>query len=298
MESAGERRAFLVGMTLNELVFLLFFLLLIVSAVALKSAGDQAKQRKTESQQLFEQLDQSREQLDQAFKKMVLQEAVLSRLDQASRDQQDLDEFFRRLVEDRRKAAELDRSEADNRQLTERIRQLEAAADTVEQIEQLLSDAGIDGDPAEVVRALIDTALHNQRRANDLEGQLAYLGKQLKAWQGSGVDHPPCWANPQTGGIEYLYRITILDTGLHIAPAWPERRADEARQLPGALELINRTVSSDQFRRLARPIYDWSLAHECRHFVRVVDDPGTSKQTFKDRLRTIESYFYKLLERQ
>ena len=39
------------------------------------------------------------------------------------------------------------------------------------------------------------------------------------------------------------------------------------------------------------------MQHDCRHFVRVIDAPDTSKQTFKQRLRTVESYFYKLLVR-
>ena len=298
MVSAGERRAFLIGMTLNELVFLLFFLLLIISAVSLRSADRESREQDQQSDQLNQQLRRSQQQLDQAFKKLVLQEAVLSRLAQAGSgvDQAQLDAFFSRLVEDRQRAAQLQRSLAEQRRLEQRNRSLETSQRVLDAVQGQLTDAGLSGRPDTVIPGLIDSAREQREQTRTLQGRIGYLQRQLKVYQGTGVDHPPCWTD-SNGGIEYLYHITIVESGLRIRRAWPDSRNRQAEQLPGALTMLDRTLSNAQFRQSARPLYDWSIAHECRHFVRVSDTPETSKQTFKQRLMTIEGYFYKLLER-
>jgi len=296
MNNSGARRAFLVGMTLNELVFLLFFLLLIVSAVLLQNKGREAEQQAEQAKQLFDELGQTQEQLDQAFKKLVLQEAILSRLQDigSGRDSKELDQFFSRLVEDRRKAAQID-------QVKQQAQALKAEVDGLRRdsqaIRQSLDKAGIDRPSQQAVDALIATVRSRQQQNRDLRGRLGYVTDKLRAYQGSGVDHPPCWVDPVSGKIEYLYRITILENGLVIDAAWPVGRRSAAGELPGALDLVGRTLSKSEFLRRARPIYDWSRQHGCRHFVRVVDAPSTSKRAFKDKLLTIEAYFYKLLER-
>ena len=305
MVSAGERRAFLIGMTLNELVFLLFFLLLIISAVMLKGADRRNREQAQQSETLTEQLSQSRQELDDAFRKLVLQEAVMSRLEQVSagHSSEQLDDFFSRLVEDRRKAGLLDQLQADHHRLSERNLALEQDHASLRAIQRLLTDAGLEsdsanpGDPGTTIQALIDSARRNQQQALALAGQLSLAEQQLRAYEGSGVDHAPCWTNPRSGEIEYLYRITILESGLRVQPAWPTHREPQVAKIPGARALSGQQLDNRRFLRLARPVYDWSVAHDCRHFVRVIDHPDTSKQTFKTRLQTIEAYFYKLLER-
>jgi len=301
--SAGERRAFLIGMTLNELVFLLFFLLLIISAISLKAAGENSRAQADATRQASRQLQRSQQELDQAFKKLVLQEAVLSRLEQASagHSREQLDDFFQRLVEDRRKAGQLDQALAGQQRLREHNQALQPDRQRLTDIQRLLDHAGLlddpGGDPTDQVKALIDHARSQQQRTHNLEGQLSYLNQRLQAYQGSGVDHPPCWANANSGTIDYLFTITLLESGLQIERAWSPSRDAEARQIPGVAELIDRHLDRHQFLRLAKPLYDWSVARECRHFVRVRDDPATSKRRFKQGLRTVEAYFYKLMVR-
>jgi len=296
MNNSGARRAFLVGMTLNELVFLLFFLLLIVSAVLLQNKGREADQQAEQAKRLFDELGQTQQQLDQAFKKLILQEAMLSRLENigSGRDPKELDQFFSRLIEDRRKAAQLDQAQDQARALQTEVEALRRDSQT---IRQSLDQAGIDRPVAQAVDALIATLRSRQQQNRDLQGRLGYVTNKLRAYQGSGVDHPPCWVDPVSGKIEYLYRITILENGLVIDAAWPVSRRQAAGDLPGALDLVGRTLSKSEFLHRARPIYDWSRQHGCRHFVRAVDAPSTSKHAFKDKLLTIEAYFYKLLER-
>ena len=299
MISAGERRAFLIGMTLNELVFLLFFLLLIISAVMLDGADRRSQQQAQQAEALSGKLRQSRQQRDDAFRKLVLQEAVMSRLEQVSagHGQAQLDAFFSRLVEDRRKADQRDKALAEQQRLIDANHALQEQLIQLGSIHKLLDDAGLRGEPTNAIKALIDTARHSRQRMQTLTGQLAQANQQIKAYEGSGVDHAPCWTDPRSGDIDYLYRITLLESGLQIEAAWPSRRQSQVRQIPGALALAGQRLGQRQFQRQARPIYDWSVAHDCRHFVRVADHPDTSKQTFKTRLQAIEAYFYKLLER-
>jgi len=49
--------------------------------------------------------------------------------------------------------------------------------------------------------------------------------------------------------------------------------------------------------RQVAPLFAWSKAHNCRHFVRIKDDSKTSKEAFKRQMLAIEAYFYKYLER-
>ena len=299
MESPEERRAFLVGMTLNELVFLLLFLLLIVSAVLLKGKADELNKQSAETRTLWNELEHSRQQLDEAFKKLVLQEAMLSRLSDAGRKrpQEEMDSFFRRLVEDQRKARQYDRLQAENRVLHNQVRRLEEHEALGRVVRRALQDSGLEADPRRAVEALLQAADRAKRNERDLEGRVAYLSMRLDACRGTGLDHPPCWADPASGAIEYLFRITIHEDGLQVEPAWPPRREADLRALPGAEAMVGRRLSTAEFRRLARPILDWSKARGCRHFVRIHDEPATSKRAFKQGLLTIEAYFYKLLER-
>ena len=94
-----------------------------------------------------------------------------------------------------------------------------------------------------------------------------------------------------------LFFLLLIVNAVLLQNKGREAERQAVGELPGALDLVGRTLGKSEFLRRARPIYDWSRKHGCRHFVRVVDAPSTSKRAFKDKLLTIEAYFYKLLER-
>ncbi len=112
----------------------------------------------------------------------------------------------------------------------------------------------------------------------------------------AGFGIPPCWAT-RGGKIEYLYTVTISDTGLLVIPSWPEHRQKDVDAIPGATSLPGEHLTLAEFDRRAAPILRWSEDHdpECRHYV-WIRDAATTKLAFKRQLLGVEAYFYKYLE--
>ena len=281
MASYEGRRSFLLGMTLNELAFMMFFLLMLLSTAALHNKTVQLEQESQKNSELEVEISRAQKNLDDSFKRLQLLESALSRITglgpNPSREQ--LDQAFERL----QAVENISQIATENALLKEQMQQLQHE----------LNRINPNAKPMQTLKALIEKTQTAQRDQQNLRGQLHFLQQQLK---GNGLDHPPCWADPETGTIQYLYRITIHEQTLRIEPAWPDSRSNDIRAIPGALNLAGQTLDLETFKVKAEPVYQWSNAHECRHFVRIHDDPLTTKHTFKTALLTIESVFYKYLE--
>jgi len=286
-ETSLHNRGFLLGMTLNELVFLLFFLLVLVSTHLLQSKNELLTKKATLLQQLQNRLSQKQAILDETFRKLGILQNTIDRLHELQPHVQagELDEQFKRLVESENQIR------IDNETLRKRLKEL----DNLSKLYVILKDAGYTDPPDLVVRQLLldSQNLHTQKLA---------AGKQVKStrtrYSGNGLDHRPCWTNPNSGAIEYLFRITIFEDYLQIEPAWPEHRNDKLISQTKTWNFKNRRFTPPEFKRLATPILSRSKQQrpECRHFVRIHDHSSTSKSAFKKHLRMIENYFYKYLE--
>lgn len=278
------RRSFLFGMTLNELAFMMFFLLMLLSAAALRDKNVELEQQVLQNEELKRKVESARQDLETSFKRLRLLEDLVGRISglgaNASRDL--LEQTFAKL----RSVDSMERLAADNARLQRELQQLR-------RLQRQLLQYQPDRSPEQILRKLIAESRILQHERQNLRGQLQFLQQQLK---GNGLDHPPCWADADSGAIQYLYRITIHEQHLSIAAAWPDSRAGDVAALPGALALAGQILSPDVFKVKAEPIFRWSKEHECRHFVRIHDDPRTSKRAFKTALLTIESVFYKYLE--
>jgi len=126
---------------------------------------------------------------------------------------------------------------------------------------------------------------------NNLRGQnLNLRGRVL----GNGLDHPPCWADPDTGEIQYVYSIVIKEDELLVSPGWPESRSPEAMGNQNILDGVGDFDLVTQFQKASTELYKESVGLECRHFV-VIYDQASSKKSFKNYLLGIESHFYKYL---
>jgi hypothetical protein len=113
---------------------------------------------------------------------------------------------------------------------------------------------------------------------------------------GNGLDHPPCWPHPVTGRPEYIFDVTIREQGIAVAKAWPETRAEDVKGIFGATEFPDTQYSRQQFLQHTSSILEWSQEQtpECRHSVRVYDATNT-KDGYKQALQTVEAVFYKYL---
>jgi hypothetical protein len=126
----------------------------------------------------------------------------------------------------------------------------------------------------------------------DLHGQVTYLRKRLDAR--GGRDYPPCWANEQTGKVEFLFTVDILSEGLRITPAWPDTRQADAAALPGVAKLTApRPLSRAEFSASMQGIDRLSKTKECRHYV-YLKNQVTDLESFNQSRYAIEDFFYKL----
>jgi hypothetical protein len=126
----------------------------------------------------------------------------------------------------------------------------------------------------------------------DLRGQLAFLKARLDAR--GGRDYPPCWADEQTGKVEFLFTIKIGPEGLRITPAWPKKRQADAAALPDVERLTTpKSLNLSEFTAAMQGIGRLSKAKSCRHYVYVKN--GVSDLDSFNRSRyAIENFFYKL----
>jgi len=193
---------------------------------------------------------------------------------------------------------------AENRGLEEATREVEDRVERLERFAGLREDAAKAGVSTEErlldeSERLLDETERLDRENRDLRAQVANLVRRTGAGDGSGgtgVDHPPCWADAE-GRIEYAFEATLHTTRVDLRPIWPPHRDRDAREILGMREVAGQGLTYHEFSRRALPILRWSQRQEpgCRHFVRILDRVDGGKDAFKAGLLTVERYFYKLL---
>jgi hypothetical protein len=148
------------------------------------------------------------------------------------------------------------------------------------------STNGSDGSVTEQIRQL-------KNSMNDMSGQNSNLRNKLEAL-GNGLDHPPCWANPMTGDVEYIFDIVINEASLAVYKGWPESRNEQAKANNNITKVIGEYRTNTLLWRSTSALFKESKLQKCRHFARVYDH-SDSKAAFKSYLRGIENHFYKYL---
>ena len=292
MASAAERRSFLLSITLTELSFIMFFLLMIISAATLHNTKKKLNEETQRKTSLLADLNNAKQDHNKTFKRLQLLEAGLMQAGSFSTkpNAQQLNELFSRLQEVKPEGA-LAQMNLENYRLQEELKGLQQ----YRRLASLLEDKNNfnqKGEP-QTVEQLLDTIESVQKDRELLKGRVTYMQNRLR---GNGLDHPPCWANSKTGAIEYLLTITLFEQKMSITAAWPKHREKDSELIPGLQQLVGKSVTQAQFKQQVQPIFSWSKAHECRHFVQIIDDQETSKEAFKQQLFAIEAYFYKYLQ--
>ena len=123
------------------------------------------------------------------------------------------------------------------------------------------------------------------------------MAQDAKRWReesgGRGTDHPSCWYD-QDRTVAYLFDVALTDDGFIIQRARAPQR-EHKRESP-ALDSVRtgRLLTAQQFLSQTEPIFLWSVARDCRFFARAFDlTSADQKELYKDRMRTLESRFYK-----
>jgi hypothetical protein len=69
--------------------------------------------------------------------------------------------------------------------------------------------------------------------------------------------------------------------------------ASEQATLPIGGMGFDRNVGSAEFLTMTLPLYQWSEAHDCRFFVRIIDETAVhEKAVYKRELRIVGQHFY------
>ena len=244
-------------MTLTELAFIMFFLLLLLLVWSLREKESKLQRRDDEIVQLKEENLVLKERID-GFD-FLLEELDID-------DAEDFNELVRQIA-----------------QCERRIKKLQS---------QLVESEGkMAGMKAEVEEVRVEEA-SMERQIRTLRGQIKHFERRFGR---GGVDFPPCWCD-ETGRPEYIYSICIGELNLCVEPAWPDYRKPDLKQIPGCREIIASDLTLAEFRKRAAPILEWSKKNECRHYV-IIRDTTESKKAFKQKLLAVEDYFYKYLVR-
>ena len=196
------------------------------------------------------------------------------------------------------------------------------AADAYAELEQAIGAAGLEATPGEIREmaeamnaaarrgmspAEVREAIESQDEGEGAGADPAVLAEQLgrarerierleaqaAARGGGGLDHPSCWYD-RDGTVAYLFDVALLADGFVVDLARAPEHEAARKQLPVASVQTSRLLTEDQFLRQTLPVYDWSVARQCRFFVRAFDRVAADqKELYKRRMRVLESRFYK-----
>lgn len=267
--------------SLAELAFSLFFILLIFSVFTVDKAHSEKKELEEEVKLLQASLDTAAEVFtgDKDF---------------------DPKEIFKELTRGRKAEEKLKTTLADNKILSDRLNSLKeleeklkySPEDITKKLTELIDiNELLGGEEGE--KELLEKVKELLRNNNNFRGQNKNLRAKLIK-EGNGLDHPPCWADANTGRIQYVYNVIINESSLEFIPGWPSSRNQDALTNPSIIKVAGVYTSNEKMWKATQSLYVDSVKEECRHFVRIYDH-AKSKDSFKQYLFGIENHFYKFL---
>ena len=267
------RRGLVLGLTLAEVgLLIIFVLLLLIAFEAMRHIKDRKLFEGKEPVEISElvELRHSHDVLTQSAQELGLD---------ATTPQDDFLELINTIQPLFRTGpgadllAEARASIAERREVTTRLR---------EDLSSIMA-----GD-SESAADLLET--QREKIANQ-EGQLAYLERHFSRI-GYGTGARPCWVRPD-GTIDYLFDVVLGANGIRMREYQYEARVAERSRLPAVIVKPDEVLSEREFLRRTEPLYQSSVADNCRFFVWIYDDTGPQEKALYKRLRrTVEGHFY------
>ena len=157
-----------------------------------------------------------------------------------------------------------------------------------------------------LVAAELDVSPESLRKLSDLASAAAETGRTpeeildaIRQSEGGsgGTENPSCLQDAR-GRPAYLYDVALAGSGYFLQPTRGPAFVS-ARSTPPPPAILSgvatgRWVVDAEFHDQTLPIRRWSDANNCVLFVRIWDQTlPREKQLYKDRMRTLESVFYK-----
>lgn len=297
-----QRRGLVLGLTLAEILLLLLFLLLLVLGSQVRSWRDR-----------YEALGQTLEELK------PLQEALAAGGAADITNVQELVARFQALQTTEKEVVRLRSENADllkQSKLTESMRLISAGKEN-QIIEVLKRASEIDpNDPPAFLKRSLDVMDRLGRDASpdkvkplsemipsqDLLDKLASTEADrdkirrerdnLMRGPGNGLTYPSCWTTT-SGQTEYIFDVTLSDSGVLVKNATPGRAKDPAWNLVGPFAR-DTTINENVFIGATKKLFESSVAQRCRYYAIVRDATGASKARYKHLQQLVQGNFYPL----
>lgn len=284
-QNIAYRRGVILGLTLAEIMLLVIFLLLLTFMAILKNERERYEHKlllvkksppiEKIIQILEKQAPDIMDELVLANQKLPEIIAMIKKEKLKIRKSETIPDVILRSVENLKADKEIIKHSGSVNQKLKQV--INAQEGLIKKQEELIK-----------VRKELETEVEN------LKGQNKSLYKQIES-NGKGVDYPPCWADP-TGKQEYIYNIFLTDDGIVIHDNKIPHRAAEQARLPISMIRYDNVLSNSNFQNQTYQLFSWSMANDCRFFVRVYDKTNSNqKKLYKRLLKVVEGRFYKLL---
>jgi hypothetical protein len=285
---AGEnsRSNFLFGLTLTELAFILFFILLFFSTLVIKEKVkdiDKFKEEVEVYQKIFEEIpgfnDKTIEEKSKWLKELVEKDKLNIKYQELMEKHKALNDSYKKIVQ--AIPSLKDKTEAEK----------------AKWLKELVEKSNLDAKNKALGKELdkIKKKLEKLKKVMKLKNEkVASLEKKIKGLTGNR--HPDCWQDKKTKKPEFIYNIILGERGITTHRGYKKYLEKEFQEIPGANNIIGtKDLSIRAFKQKTKSVFNWSVKTakpECRHFVRIFDETK-SKEPYKIPLRGIEHYFYK-----
>lgn len=299
------------NLSVTELLLIIMFSLLVVMVLLNSTLNEEVeKSRKisNEYKELVSELDRVSTQL--GLKEPELKAASLD-LNEAVAQMRSLVQALKRSVESDAAEQVLAKMKLNEIWTTlARIREdnldvpglIQALAKLNKELEECLYEKNELSAKLESQKLQLDKFASVEKELNDARKQLKKVLMDNKNLTGqvenlsNGLEFPPCWAT-EKGKAQYTYRVTVHDDSIHVSSIYPSSRKESYLSLMET-DFSDEKILLADFRSLFNIFYITSVnsVPECRFFVRVNDaTSSSSKNEWKEGLKTVESIFYKYL---
>jgi hypothetical protein len=285
------RRGLVLGFTLAETVLLLIFALLLVLSFLLAQKEAQIEKANADMAEIIRDPNLARN-VSVLLEELRTSPNGINRFDDLFRELRAIKEGNNRLEKElavvRDGLASVDNAlvESNFQGGENRIDSIKKATRSAQQYTKLVEKTGASGFVAEIEK--------KDSEISTFKGQVAYLQRQLGICKGlgKGSSYPPCWADEE-GKPEFIYDVAVTEVGMLMKLANPQRREADLERLPIQNVTCNKELPVEEFVKMTYPLYNWSVEHSCRFFVRLYDNTGpTQKEQYKKRRKTVEGHFY------
>lgn len=268
-DDSAHRRGLVLGLTMAEIMVLILFMLLLLLAASVAHHREEigAKQETIEKQaERIAQLNIIREQLGEVLARTSTGVTVNDIVQQITRQQE-----------------KILRLEAEVSRLTP----FEGSGKSIETIIHALSRES-HGEPTATQIADKISRLAELLKDNEtLKGQNVQLSRQIRA-AGRGNEFPSCWVTAD-GRVESIFELIISESGIRVIDRVPLHRTEEKNHLPLSAVLYEVELDRFEFEAAVRPLYQWSVAHQCRFYVMIASSEHSAPIHL---VNAVNGYFY------